>query len=501
MIVREAPGLPPAEAARRAASAGAEPIWLSSPDPLVPAISEGAASADQDAARGGYPVSIRCDVVAADPWLVVRGRPISEVEDAWKAARARWGGAGPGRLQGTGAATSLPAGLPIGVGWFSYDLARRWRDPRAAGARGAAPEDASAPAGEPFAWPDVEARFFDALWLRDLETGQARVVARDEAAAARLLERLEHPAAVSPPPPQIGALAGDRSRASHEASVERIRDYLRAGDAYQVNLARRLSATIGPGDPVWIAARLRERAPAPFAVWMGTRGAGATSVGAPSEAGDAALAPVDAYVVGNSPERFLRVRPDGSVETSPIKGTRPRGSDPASDAALRAELRDAAKDRAEHVMIVDLERNDLGQICEVGSVRIDDLMRVVELPTVFHLVSTVSGRLRRDVGLDELLRATFPGGSITGAPKRRAMEIIDELEPVRRGIYTGATGWLGAAGDLDLAVAIRTATVAGGRLSLSVGGGIVVDSDPAAEFAETEVKARAFQQIQGKPYI
>ncbi|HEY8926962.1 MAG TPA: chorismate-binding protein, partial [Polyangia bacterium] len=155
----------------------------------------------------------------------------------------------------------------------------------------------------------------------------------------------------------------------------------------------------------------------------------------------------------------------------------------------------AAKDRAEHVMIVDLERNYLGRICEIGSVRIDDLLRVVELPTVFHLVSTVSGRLRRDVDLGELLRATFPGGSITGAPKIRAMEIIDELEPGRRGIYTGATGWFGAAGDLDLAVAIRTATVADGRMSLSVGGGIVVDSDPAAEFDETEVKARAFQAL------
>ena len=148
-------------------------------------------------------------------------------------------------------------------------------------------------------------------------------------------------------------------------------------------------------------------------------------------------------------------------------------------------------------MIVDLERNDLGRVCETGSVVVDGLLRVVALPTVFHLVSTVRGRLRSGVGLDELLRATFPGGSVTGAPKRRAMEIIEELEPVRRGIYTGATGWLGAAGDLDLAIAIRTATVADGRLSLSVGGGIVADSHAADEWDETEVKARAFLGLCG----
>jgi para-aminobenzoate synthetase component 1 len=153
------------------------------------------------------------------------------------------------------------------------------------------------------------------------------------------------------------------------------------------------------------------------------------------------------------------------------------------------------KDRAEHVMIVDLERNDLGRVCETGSVVVDGVARVLSLPTVHHLVSTVRGRLRAGVGLAALLEATFPGGSITGAPKRRAMQIIDELEPVARGPYTGATGWLGVAGDVDLAVAIRTALVSGGRLSLSVGGGIVADSTPEDEWAETEVKAAAFARL------
>jgi len=150
-------------------------------------------------------------------------------------------------------------------------------------------------------------------------------------------------------------------------------------------------------------------------------------------------------------------------------------------------------------MIVDLERNDLGRVCHTGSVEVASLARLVALPTVFHLISTVRGHLRADVGLAALLEATFPGGSITGAPKRRAMQIIDELEPAARGPYTGATGWLGAAGDLDLAIAIRTAVVGGGRLSLSVGGGVVADSTPEGELAETQVKARAFEALCAAP--
>jgi para-aminobenzoate synthetase component 1 len=198
-------------------------------------------------------------------------------------------------------------------------------------------------------------------------------------------------------------------------------------------------------------------------------------------------------LVGNSPERFLSRTSAGQVETWPIKGTRPRN---LSDLAQRnaAELLASAKDRAEHVMIVDLERNDLGRVCETGSVRVMDLCQVLTLPTVHHLVTKVRGQLRPEVGLVELLRATFPGGSVTGAPKIRAMEIIEELEPARRGPYTGVTGWLGAAGDLDFAVAIRTALIRDERLTLWVGGGIVADSQPAAELAETWDKARAFSR-------
>ena len=162
------------------------------------------------------------------------------------------------------------------------------------------------------------------------------------------------------------------------------------------------------------------------------------------------------------------------------------------DAERIKELLNSEKDETELTMCTDVDRNDKSRVCVPGSVRVADRCQVLALPTVYHMVSTVTGQLRADVGLAELLRATFPGGSVTGAPKRRAMQIIAELEPGERGPYTGATGWLGAAGDLDLAVAIRTAAARDGRLHLWVGGGIVVDSDAAAEFEETEVKARAF---------
>ena len=441
MIVRAAPLLAPDEAARRAAT-GRDPIWISLPG-------------DADLGTAVW------DAVAADPSSVVRGTSLHALEAGWADARRAWSTAG---------AVPGPE-IPIGVGWVSYDLARDWI-PIAAQAR----DDND--------WSPIEFRFFDAVWMRAAGDAVARIVACDDAAADRLAVRMQGaPAARARP--RLGPLAeepgrGD-ARAAHAAAVIKIKEYLFAGDAYQVNLARRLTAPISDGDPLWMAATLRARAPAPHAVWIGGR----------SRPGG----PIDRYLVGNSPERFLRVALDRTVETRPIKGTRARGGDARSDAAARASLVAAAKDRAEHVMIVDLERNDLGRVCETGSVEVGSLLRVVELPTVFHLVSTVRGRLRADVGVEALLQATFPGGSVTGAPKRRAMEIIEELEPVRRGIYTGATGWLGAAGDLDLAIAIRTAFVAGGRVSLSVGGGIVADSDAAAEWEETEVKARAFADL------
>ena len=438
MITLDAEPLDPAEAARRAAR-GADPFWLTSPGP------------DAD-------VGIAFDYVGCDPVRVVGddgGRDVDALEEAWRAERRAWAESGP-------SSEALPPGLPIGVGFLSYDLGRRWI---------ALPSRAADDHG----WPELEFRFHDAVWMRDAATGAARILARDAAAGRRLADRLARTAPPLPPP-VVSPLRADSGDAGYLAAVERILAYLTAGDGYQVNLARRLSATIGPGDPVWLAQALRARAPAPHAIWLARNGG-------------------RDQLVGNSPERFLRADGRGGIETRPIKGTRPRGADAESDRRLLAELCTAAKERAEHVMIVDLERNDLGRVAVPGSIAIEGLVRVVELPTVFHLVTTVRGRLRRGVGLAALLRATFPGGSITGAPKKRAMEIIEELEPVRRGPYTGATGWLGAAGDLDLAVAIRTALVRGDRLTLSVGGGIVADSRPAAELAETEAKASAFTAL------
>ncbi len=255
-------------------------------------------------------------------------------------------------------------------------------------------------------------------------------------------------------------------RAEFAAGVERILEHIRAGDCYQVNLTRRLTLD-HPLDPVALFAELEVRNPAPQAAFLRFPGRA---------------------VVSASPECFLRWR-GRAVETRPIKGT---GTDPG---ALRA----SAKDRAENVMIVDLARNDLGRVCDPGSIHVPSLCAVEEHPGLHHLVSTVRGRRRDGTGLAELLRATFPPASVTGAPKPRVLQIIEDLEPVRRGVYCGAIGWLDterAAGEL--AVAIRTFTVTGSATHLPVGAGIVADSRPDAEWAETELKAARLLAAAGR---
>jgi para-aminobenzoate synthetase component 1 len=198
-------------------------------------------------------------------------------------------------------------------------------------------------------------------------------------------------------------------------------------------------------------------------------------------------------IVGSSPERFLKVRGDW-VETRPIKGTRPRGKTPEEDKALAQELLASIKDRAENMMIVDLERNDIGRVCRYGTVKVTELAILETYPTVFHLTSTVVGQLSEGKSHIDLLKATFPGGSITGAPKVRAMEIIDELEPTRRSVYTGSLGYLSFGGDMDLDIVIRTMIIKGGRAYFQVGGAIVYDSEPEAEYVETLDKGRALIQ-------
>ena len=275
-------------------------------------------------------------------------------------------------------------------------------------------------------------------------------------------------------PQQFAGLRSTFSRTSYEAVVRRALDYIRAGDIYQVNLSQRFQ---GPchEDPFEAYLRLRAQSPAPFGAY---------------------LRYPEFAVLSSSPERFLRYRPsDRLVETRPIKGTRPRGADSDSDRALAEELLGSEKDRAENVMIVDLERNDLGRVAEIGSVTAAGLFELESYATVHHLTSTVRARLRAGADVVDLLRATFPGGSITGAPKIRAMEIIDELEPVARGVYTGSIGYIGFDGETDLNIAIRTIVVKDGVASFHVGGGIVADSDPVLEYEETLHKGAAMARV------
>jgi len=276
------------------------------------------------------------------------------------------------------------------------------------------------------------------------------------------------PSAPSYPVPDFPGIRSNFTRDGYLDAVARVIEYVFAGDIFQANLSQRLEAPL-VGTPLELYGRLRQRNPAPFAAYL--------------ECGDLVVA-------SSSPERFLRVEPDGRVETRPIKGTRPRGFSPEHDAALAQALAESDKDRAENVMIVDLLRNDLSRACQPGSVRVPELFAIEHYATVHHLVSTVVGELRPDQGPLDLVRAAFPGGSITGAPKVRAMQIIAELEPTQRAVYCGAIGYLSRTGALDTSIVIRTYLVLGRDVYVQVGGGIVADSDPEQEYRETLDKAR-----------
>ena len=265
------------------------------------------------------------------------------------------------------------------------------------------------------------------------------------------------------------------SRAEYEAGVTSIRQSIADGQIYQANLTRRLEAPF-LGDPWPLYRRLRTGDPALFAAFL--------------DLGPSPFTGAPRAIVSASPEPFLSVASDGMVETNPIKGTRPRGRDRESDRALACELLGSAKDRAENVMIVDVLRNDLGRVCRPGTVRVPRLCRLERTAAVQHLVSTVTGRLAPGRDALDLLAASFPGGSITGAPKIRAMQLLEALEPVRRGPYTGVAGWLGPDGAMATSILIRSYVADGERLTLHVGGGITWRSDPAAEWDETVAKAR-----------
>ncbi|MCZ7582018.1 MAG: anthranilate synthase component I family protein [Deltaproteobacteria bacterium] len=274
------------------------------------------------------------------------------------------------------------------------------------------------------------------------------------------------------PPLETPISAPDR--AGYEQSVRRALGHIRDGDIYQVNLCRRLDG------PLHLS---------PFALYERVRRFTPSRYGAYLDEGDF-------QIVCASPELFLR-RSGANMETRPIKGTRRRTGDPDADAEALADLLSSEKDRAELSMIVDLERNDLGRVCDYGTVKVGDHGYVDELPSVFHTVTTVTGSLRAGTDIVDILRATFPGGSVTGAPKVRAMELIDTYEPVRRGPYTGAIGCVADGGDFSLNMVIRTIIARAGRAYLHIGAGIVADSDPASEYEETRDKARALCRALG----
>ena len=271
-----------------------------------------------------------------------------------------------------------------------------------------------------------------------------------------------------------GRIKSNFSKSGYISAIEKAKQYIKKGDIYQVNLSQRFQADLAL-EPSRVYSRLREVSPAPFASYLGFK---------------------DVTILSSSPERFLLKKGD-YIETRPIKGTRPRGMDKRSDLSLERELKNSAKDNAEHIMIVDLERNDLGRICNYGTVKLAESAAMERYANVFHLVSTVSGKLKEGIEPVDCLLAAFPGGSITGAPKIRSMEIIEELEPVKRSLYTGAIGYISFDGDMDTSIIIRTLIVKGAKAYFSVGGGIVADSDPESEYQETLDKAAGLVKALG----
>lgn len=348
------------------------------------------------------------------------------------------------------------------IGYFGYDLARRLEKlPSRAIDAERLPEMAVGI----YDWAVVVDHSERRTWLvgegRDAETDM-RWADLVELFSAPPVERPRAPFRV------VSPVESNLSRERYADAYGRIKRYIAEGDCYQVNLAQRFSAR-ATGD-AWLAyQRLRIMNPAPFSAYLATP---------------------YAHVLSASPERFLKVEA-GRVETKPIKGTRPRAGHPRLDAELAEALRASEKDRAENVMIVDLLRNDLSKCCRLGSVRVPKLFEVESYATVHHLVSTVVGELAPGRDALDLLRGAFPGGSITGAPKLRAMEVIEELEPHRRGVYCGAIGYLGYDGGMDVNIAIRTLVYSRGEVRFWAGGGIVADSTLEEEYQETFDKAAA----------
>jgi para-aminobenzoate synthetase component 1 len=338
--------------------------------------------------------------------------------------------------------------------------------------------------------PDIYLALFDTLVVHDYDTGKTFLCGNADK-FDELREKLTQKAAscTSPRVSKGETFKANFTRAEYLAGVEQIKERIRDGDTYQTNLTQQLTVELSEGvTPEMIFARLRRDHPAPFSAYIKRP---------------------DSTVVSASPERFFKVTTEGgntsgsdcaqlsTISTSPIKGTRRRGTTAAEDDQLRRELLSSEKDRAENTMIVDLLRNDLGRVCEFGSVHVEKLCDLEEHPTLFHLVSTISGKLREEVNFSDILRAVFPCGSITGAPKISTMKIIDAIETTNRGLPMGAIGyyvpdsWDLGLGTWDLSVAIRTMVIRDGVATFNVGGGITIDSDPQKEYDETLLKAKA----------
>ncbi|MGU3537628.1 aminodeoxychorismate synthase component I [Methylobacterium sp. A54F] len=367
------------------------------------------------------------------------------------------------------------------IGYFAYDL-------------GASLERVTPPARRAGLTEDIAFDLHDTALVVDHEAGTCRLVAtgfpeqdpgaraaRAEARLSAFAERLAAPIVTRPQPPVPTALAwrSNFSRSAYEAAVERVRAYIRAGDIYQANIAQRFTAALPPGfDPFALYRALRETNPATFGAYLAHEGL---------------------TIASSSPERFLKLE-GRSVETRPIKGTVRRVADPEADRALGAALQANPKERAENIMIVDLLRNDLSRICEPHSVRVPTLCGLESYASVHHLVSVVTGTLRAGMDALDLIAGTFPGGSITGAPKLRAMDIITEIEGDARELYCGAIGRIGFDGSLDTSIAIRTVFMDARTAVLQAGGGVTLLSEPGPEYEETLTKAaRVFEAFGQTP--
>ncbi len=425
----------------------------------------------------------RYSFIGIDPFLVMRSRG-NQVTLLWQDKQKSEQG-NPfdvlGKLLETYRLDFFPAPVPFwggAVGYLSYDLCHFI-------------EHLPTTAIDDLKLPESYFGFYDTILAFDNLEGKAYIASTgfpelDESQRLKRAKlRLEEmKGGLSSAPPHISRTNSSNIKSTTEAvlksnftpedymkAVDRVREYIADGDVFQVNLSQRFETDLTV-PPYELYRRLRQINPAPFASYLNFDGI---------------------TIVSASPERFLHVNGDW-VETRPIKGTRPRGKNPVEDTMLAQELLNSIKDRAENVMIVDLERNDLGRVCQYGTVKVTELAILEAFPSVFHLTSTVIGKLRPDKNRIDLLKATSPGGSITGAPKVRAMEIIDEREPTRRSVYTGAIGYLGFGRNLDLNIVIRTFIIKGSKAYFQVGGGIIYDSNAEAEYQETLDKAKALIQ-------